>query len=145
MKVHPFRSRAYETCVNPACPTNREPDLIVGECKACKEAGRHGDLVAHKSERTGKRFIRCTNYDECGTSYPLPQRGKLEATGETCPACGAPMVIVNTARGPWKICVNMDCPAKQKDEKSGRGRSRSGGRGGSRGGSRTGSRKKASS
>jgi DNA topoisomerase-1 len=145
VKVHPFRSRAYETCVNPACPTNREPDLIVGECKACKEAGRHGDLVAHKSERTGKRFIRCTNYDECGTSYPLPQRGKLEATGETCPACGAPMVIVNTARGPWKICVNMDCPAKQKDEKSGRGRSRSGGRGGSRGGSRTGSRKKASS
>ena len=63
-------------------------------------AGKHGDLVAHKSERTGKRFIRCTNYDECGTSYPLPQRGELHATGETCPDCGAPMVEVTTARGP---------------------------------------------
>ena len=51
----------------------------------CAEAGRHGDLIAHKSEKSGKRFIRCTNYDDCGVSYPLPARGKLEATGETCP------------------------------------------------------------
>ncbi|MBS5865255.1 MAG: DNA topoisomerase I [Coriobacteriaceae bacterium] len=114
VKVHPFRQRVFETCVNPACPTNVEPDLVVGKCKACAEAGRQGDLVAHKSERTGKRFIRCSNYDICGTSYPLPQRGKLEATGETCPDCGAPMVVVNTQRGPWKICVNMDCPSKKK-------------------------------
>jgi len=114
IKVHPFRSRAYETCVNPQCPTNAEPDVVVGDCKVCAEMGRVGQLIAHKSERTGKRFIRCSNYDECGTSYPLPQRGKLEATGETCPDCGAPMVIVHTQRGPWKICVNMDCPGKEK-------------------------------
>ena len=107
-------------CVNPKCPTNFEPDLKVGECKVCAGAGRHGDLIAHKSEKSGKRFIRCTNYDECGVSYPLPQRGKLEATGETCPDCGAPMVIVNTARGPWKICVNMDCPGKEKKPARGR-------------------------
>ena len=131
VKVHPFRSRAYETCVNPACPTNQEPDVVVGECAACAAAGRHGELVAHKSERTGKRFIRCTNYDDCGTSYPLPQRGELRATGETCPDCGAPMVEVVTQRGPWKICVNMDCPGKEKREAArgtrgrGRGRGRS--------------------
>ena len=122
VKVHPFRSKPYTVCVNPQCPTNREPDVIVGECAACKAAGKHGDLVAHKSERTGKRFIRCTNYDECGTSYPLPQRGELHATGETCPDCGAPMVEILTARGPWKICVNMDCPGKEKKAASGRGR-----------------------
>ncbi|MEE1160124.1 MAG: DNA topoisomerase I, partial [Atopobiaceae bacterium] len=92
VKVQPFRQRAYETCVNPQCPTNYEPDLKVGECKACAEAGKHGDLIAHKSERTGKRFIRCENYEECGTSYPLPARGELRALGETCPECGAPMV-----------------------------------------------------
>ena len=72
VKVQPFRSRAYETCINPACPTNREPDVDVGACPACAEAGREGRLVAHKSEKSGKRFIRCTNYDDCGTSYPLP-------------------------------------------------------------------------
>lgn len=114
VKVHPFRNRPYETCINPACPTNREPDIVVGECAACKAAGCHGDLVAHKSEKSGKRFIRCTNYDECGTSYPLPQRGELHATGETCPECGAPIVEVVTQRGPWRICVNMDCPSREK-------------------------------
>ena len=77
--------------------------------------------MAHKSERTGKRFIRCSNYEECGTSYPLPARGKLERTDETCPDCGAPMVIVNTQRGPWKLCPNYDCPGKEK-KASARGR-----------------------
>ena len=124
IKVQPFRQKAYETCINPACPTNREPDVEVGVCHACAEAGRVGRLIAHKSERTGKRFIRCTNYDDCGTSYPLPQRGKLEATGEECPDCGAPMVIVTTARGPWKLCPNMDCPGREKKAAAGRGRGR---------------------
>ena len=129
VKVHPFRSRAYEICVNPQCPTNVEPDVVVGECKTCAEMGRVGQLIAHKSERTGKRFIRCSNFDECGTSYPLPQRGKLEATGETCPDCGAPMVIVHTQRGPWKLCVNMNCPAKEKKTATrGRSAKSSGGR-----------------
>lgn len=124
IKLQPFRQKAYETCINPACPTNREPDVEVGVCHACAEAGRTGKLIAHKSERTGKRFIRCTNYDDCGTSYPLPQRGKLEATGEECPDCGAPMVIVTTARGPWKLCPNMDCPGREKKAAAGRGRGR---------------------
>ena len=114
IKCQPFRQKAYEQCVNPKCPTNYEPDLKVGECKVCAEAGRHGDLIAHKSERTGKRFIRCENYDECAVSYPLPARGKLSATGEVCEHCGAPVVVVETARGPWRICVNMDCPGKEK-------------------------------
>lgn len=129
VKVQPFRSRAYETCINPACPTNREPDVDVGACPACAEAGREGRLVAHKSEKSGKRFIRCTNYDDCGTSYPLPARGKLEATGETCPDCGAPMVVVTTARGPWKLCPNMSCPSREKKEaaRGARGRGRAGG------------------
>ena len=140
VKVHPFRSRPYETCINPACPTNQEPDVVVGECPTCKAAGTNGDLVAHKSERTGKRFIRCTNYDVCGTSYPLPARGKLEATGEYCPDCGAPLVVVTTARGPWKLCPNLECPGREKKEASSRG-----GRGGSsRGGRRSSTSKKKS-
>ena len=116
IKVKPFRSKPYTVCVDPACPTNAEPDVDVGECPACKAAGRVGRLVAHRSDRTLKRFIRCTNYDDCGTSYPLPQRGKLTSTGEVCPDCGAPIVEIQTARGPWRLCVNMDCPAKARAE-----------------------------
>ena len=116
IKVQPFRSKPYTVCVDPACPTNKEPDVTVGVCPTCAAAGKEGMLVAHRSERTLKRFIRCTNYDECSTSYPLPQRGELKATGEVCPDCGAPIVEVVTARGPWRICVNMDCPGKARVE-----------------------------
>ena len=140
IRCTPFRSKPYEICVNPACETNREPDLVVGECATCKAAGAHGDLIAHKSERTGKRFIRCSNYDVCGTSYPLPQRGELHATGEVCEHCGAPIVEVVTQRGPWRICVNMDCPGKEKKPARGRGAKR--GSGTTRGSGARGSRAK---
>ena len=116
IKVQPFRSKPYVVCVDPACPTNKEADVTVGVCPTCAAAGREGLLIAHRSERTLKRFIRCTNYDECSTSYPLPQRGELKATGEVCPDCGAPIVEVTTTRGPWRICVNMDCPGKARAE-----------------------------
>lgn len=120
LKIWPFRQKPYEVCVNPKCSTNEEPDVVVGACSVCAEAGRQGDLIAHKSETTGKRFIRCENFDVCNVSYPLPQRGKLTATGETCPDCGAPIVEIETERGPWRICVNMKCPAKEKKAKGGR-------------------------
>ena len=95
--------------------------MVVGECPACKAAGRKANLVAQKNPRTLKRFIHCENYDECGTGYPLPQYGKLEATGEVCEHCGAPIVVVTTARGPWRLCPNFDCPGKEQDgeEKAG--------------------------
>lgn len=130
LKIWPFRQKPYEVCVNPKCETNQEPDLVVGTCSVCEEAGRHGDLIAHKSETTGKRFIRCENYELCDVSYPLPQRGKLTATGETCSDCGAPVVEIETERGPWRICVNMQCPSKEKKAKSAaRGRKSSSARG----------------
>lgn len=120
IKVQPFRAKAYTVCVDPKCPSNYEPDVIVGTCPVCAANGKHGDLVAQRSDRTLKRFIRCTNYEECGVSYPLPQRGELKATGETCEHCGAPIVEIKTARGPWRLCVNMDCPAKADQKKSSR-------------------------
>ena len=87
-------------CLDPACETNYEPEVVVGVCPTCAKAGKHGDLIARRSPRTLKRFVRCANYDECQQSYPLPQRGDLAATGETCEACGAPMVIVTTRPRP---------------------------------------------
>lgn len=116
VKVIQFRTKPRIVCLDPACKTNYEPEISVGACKACAEAGRQGDLTVRRSARTLKRFVRCTNYDECQTSYPLPQRGELEATGEVCEACGAPMIVVNTGRGPWRICIDPNCPAKAEAE-----------------------------
>ena len=121
----PFRSRGYIHCLDPECVSNQEPSVDVGECPVCAAAGREGRLIAQKNPRTLKRFIRCSNHPECENSYPLPQRGALTATGEVCGACGAPLVEVDNGRGPWKICVNMDCPAKEAKESKGKaGRSK---------------------
>jgi len=112
VKVIQFRSKPRVVCLDPACETNLEPEISVGKCKACADAGRDGELTVRKSPRTLKRFLRCTNYEQCQTSYPLPQRGEITPTGEVCESCGAPVIVVNSGRGPWRICVNPECPAK---------------------------------
>ncbi|MBO4353296.1 MAG: topoisomerase DNA-binding C4 zinc finger domain-containing protein, partial [Eggerthellaceae bacterium] len=117
VKVTAFRTKPRTTCIDPACPSNQEPDVEVGICPACTDRGiMDAKLIAQRNPRTLKRFIRCENFDECGTSYPLPQYGKLTPTDEVCEACGAPMVIVTTARGPWKLCPNFNCPGKEQDK-----------------------------
>ena len=115
IKVTAFRQKPRTACIDPNCESNKEPDVVVGTCPACAAAGRDGKLIAQRNPRTLKRFIRCENYEQCDTSYPLPQYGALTATEETCPDCGAPMVIVTTQRGPWKLCPNFTCPSKEKD------------------------------
>lgn len=113
VKVIQFRTKPRVVCLDPACPTNHEPEISVGECEKCAEMGKPGQqLTVRRSPRTLKRFVRCTNYDECQTSYPLPQRGEIEATGEKCEHCNSPVVVVQTGRGPWKICIDPACPGK---------------------------------
>ncbi len=69
-----------------------------------------GDIIV-KSSRAGKRFAGCINYPECEQSYPLPQYGRLEAMGVTCPRCASPMVrVYSKGRRPWEVCVNLQCP-----------------------------------
>ncbi|NLG10152.1 MAG: DNA topoisomerase, partial [Coriobacteriaceae bacterium] len=114
VKVIAFRTKPLVRCIDPQCATNVEPDLKVGHCPVCAAEGREGDLIAQKSSRTLKRFIRCTNYEQCGVGHPLPQRGKLTATDKLCEACGAPKVIVNSGRGPWEICPNPSCPLREE-------------------------------
>ena len=115
VKVIQFRQKPITICIDPKCETNYEPEISIGACKTCAEAGRVGDLTVRRGA-TRKRYVRCTNYDLCGISYPLPQRGDLTATGETCEACEAPMVVVNNGRGPWRICVDPNCPAKAEKD-----------------------------
>ncbi|NBI31422.1 DNA topoisomerase I [Enterorhabdus sp. P55] len=130
VKVTAFRSKPRTVCIDPNCSTNQEPDVVVGQCPTCKAAGKEAKLVARRNPRTLKRSVTCENFDECGTRYPLPQYGALTATDEVCEACGAPMVVVTTARGPWKLCPNFDCPAKEQEEKAGarKGKGAKGGR-----------------
>lgn len=53
----------------------------------------------------------------CGQTFPLPQRGTIVPTGRTCPECGWPEIKVTGASGrgrPWVLCIDIDCPSKEK-------------------------------
>jgi DNA topoisomerase-1 len=111
-----FRQKPLTRCVDPECSSNQEPELDVGTCLSCLAAGKDGRLIAQRSPKSLKRFIRCSNYEECKTSYPLPQRGDLLAAKVSCEGCGTPKVIVRTARGPWELCPNPECPLREQAE-----------------------------
>lgn len=99
-------------CLNPKCEYNRKKD-VVGKCPKCG-----GDLVIRQS-RNGKRFIGCSNYPKCDVTYPLPQKGQIVPTGEVCPYCGAPLILIRKkGRKDWKICPNINCEynRRKKDE-----------------------------
>lgn len=85
----------------------------LGPCPVCKK----GQLRMIRSYRTKKRFVGCSNYSGgCKATAPLPQKGGIRTTGKACPACGWPIIGVVFARRAkqWRICVNMQCPAKKK-------------------------------
>lgn len=108
VKVMQYPKRPRVMCLSPDCPTKKGPEITVGACKEC------GGALKVLYSQVGSRYIRCENYEAKShpVSYPLPQSGEIEATGETCEACGAPRIIVHTRKGPWNICVDPECPAK---------------------------------
>lgn len=116
VKVTPFRSKPITHCINPDCATNQEEEVMVGYCPTCKSQGKSSKMFARRNPKTLKRSVTCENFDECQTRFPLPQYGDITATEDTCEHCNAPMVIVNTTRGPWKLCPNFECPAKAEAE-----------------------------
>ncbi|MGC8608375.1 MAG: DNA topoisomerase, partial [Thermoplasmata archaeon] len=98
-------------CIDPDCSYNRDKDNI-GECPA--DGGR---LVIRQS-KYGKRFLGCSNYPNCKTTYPLPQTGSITPAGEKCPYCGAPILIIRKKGRKWKFCPKIDCEynKRKKDE-----------------------------
>jgi len=87
-------------------------DKIVGQCPNC---GSNLKIIRAKKSR--KRFVGCTSYPTCSTSYPLPQYGEIISLGEACEACGSPKIKVVSGKGkPWILCINPKCPAKEKKE-----------------------------
>ncbi len=85
-------------------------DRMIGECPNCKKA-----LRIIRSKRTKKRFVGCSGYPDCKTTFPLPQRGEIVYLHENCPECNAPKVkVLNKGARPWIICIDPNCPTKTK-------------------------------
>lgn len=77
----------------------------------CPNSG--GDLRIIRSKRTRKRFIGCSDYPDCSTTYPLPQYGDIIPLGEICEECGSPKIkVINKGKRPWIICIDPTCQTK---------------------------------
>jgi len=91
-------------------------DLVVGKCP---DENCSGDLIVRTSRKTKKRFVGCSAYPECKTTFSLPQKGLLITTRDECKHCNYPMVkIINKGRKPWDLCINPDCPGKDEKYKN---------------------------
>jgi DNA topoisomerase-1 len=93
---------------------SRKGDAL-GDCPVCEG----GEIRIITSKATGKRFAGCTNYFQgsCDMSYPLPQKGKINAAVRKCSVCGAPRIrVLRRRKHPWDLCINIDCPSKRKGE-----------------------------
>ena len=98
-------------CIDPSC-AGAQKERFIGKCPTCG-----GDLRVIQSKK-GKRFVGCSGYPNCRVVYPLPQMGKIIPTGQTCEACGAPIVrVAMQNKGQWTLCLNMNCPKRAEKAK----------------------------
>ncbi len=82
---------------------------ILGKCPHCD-----GELKVFFSWKTKKRFAGCSNYPKCKTAYPLPAKGRIEATGKVCPHCGTPIIrVYREGKRPFEMCLDPNCPTKK--------------------------------
>ena len=103
------------TAINEALLRTSRTDDALGACPVCET----GEIRIITSKQTGKRFAGCTNYfpGSCDTSYPLPQKGKIQTMDRKCSVCGAPRIrVLRRRKRPWDLCINLNCPSKRKED-----------------------------
>lgn len=84
---------------------------VIGKCKC------GGDLRIIYNKKSKSYFVGCSNYPNCKVTYSLPRGYLFKPANEVCPYCGVPMVAIKkkgTKRRWGKICINPDCPGKNK-------------------------------
>ncbi len=79
----------------------------------CTREGCGGTLVVRKG-RSGKRFLGCSAYPNCTETYPLPQRGTINALETECEFCGKPMIKVKGKRYTYSMCIDPNCKSKEE-------------------------------
>ncbi|NHN42532.1 DNA topoisomerase I [Halorubellus sp. JP-L1] len=89
----------------PLCAKERSGEgPIIGECPDCGE--EHGGELAVKTLEAGTRLVGCTRYPDCDYSLPLPRRGDIEVTDETCDEHDLPHIEIRDGEDdddPWEL------------------------------------------
>ncbi len=91
-------------------------DFIIGKCL---EKDCDGNLIVRISKKSKKRFIGCSAYPKCTSTFSLPQLGMILTTKDKCKHCDYPIIrIITKGRKPWDLCINSDCPGKDEKYKN---------------------------
>ncbi len=89
---------------------SNQEKMILGQCPICK----NGTLDFFRSDKTGKRFIRCSNFGKiCKASSPAFPRGRILVTDVACTRCNWPMISVSPGKRS-RTCANFYCPSKER-------------------------------
>ncbi len=90
-----------------ATKSSETKENTVGKCVNCSE----GTLMI-KFGKFG-RFIACSSYPECKTTFKLPSSGMVKTTDEVCGSCKHPKItVIRKRKQPQDVCINLDCPSK---------------------------------
>ncbi|MBU4292448.1 MAG: DNA topoisomerase I [Actinobacteria bacterium] len=91
-------------------------DFIIGKCR---QKDCDGNLIVRVSKKSKKRFIGCSAYPKCTSTFSLPQLGMILPTKDKCKRCDYPVIrIITKGRKPWDLCINGDCPGKDEKYKN---------------------------
>lgn len=90
-----------------------EKENIVGVCDKC------GGKLRIIRMKGGRQFIGCSGYPECRNAYPLPTGAFVKTTDKVCKECGKPVVFVARQKMRFEMCIDPDCPSKDKWKKKG--------------------------
>ncbi len=79
----------------------------IGKCPTCTTG-----ILMMKRGKFG-RFIACSTYPDCKTTFKLPATGFVKALDKVCETCKYPMVtVIKSAKRPQEVCINPECPSK---------------------------------
>ena len=96
-----------------ALKTTEAKENVVGKCDKCGENLR---IIRMKA---GRQFIGCSGYPKCRNIYPLPTGAFVKTTEKLCKDCGKPVVFVARGRMRFEMCIDPECPSKEKWKKKG--------------------------
>ena len=82
-------------------------DKFFGPCPACAKP------LMQRKGYSGKRFVGCTGYPDCHTTFPLPQLGVIQPGEKPCPTCAKPTIFVQAKRYRYTMCLDPQCLSKK--------------------------------
>ncbi len=89
----------------------RKKETFVGKCPVCGD----GELRMMKGKFG--RFIACSKYPDCKTTFSIPSVGLIKTSEDKCKECNYPMILmIRRAKQPQSVCINPDCPSKKVEE-----------------------------